>query len=221
MENYFLILLERGKFTSMGNGVQLFLVKTKYCLRSEISEISNDEPSNLRYKSHLGRQWTWSLRCSWSIAFRHCSNDIFFFELTPGFDGLGKDNCKTIHEKHFSFLDLLQPILHAWRYVYSRIYHEDICTHLSRYYVCMCVGLQTKGACFFWRVAARYICIYRYTIYIYQISLYLKDMNFWYDWCYSCILFVFAVKWNCDKSVVQDGVHKSWYYLLPSALSTN
>ena len=30
-----------------------------------------------------------------SIAWWSCSNYIFILELTPGFNGLGKDNCKT------------------------------------------------------------------------------------------------------------------------------
>ena len=35
------------------------------------------------------------LRCSWSIACRRCSNYIFILDLTPGFNGLHKDNCET------------------------------------------------------------------------------------------------------------------------------
>ena len=42
-------------------------------------------PSNLSYVSYIRRQYhCWSLRCSWSIASRRCSNDIFNFDLTPG-----------------------------------------------------------------------------------------------------------------------------------------
>ena len=37
----------------------------------------------------------WSLRCSWSIACQRCSNYISILELTLGFNGLGRDNCKT------------------------------------------------------------------------------------------------------------------------------
>ena len=37
----------------------------------------------------------WALRCSWSIICRCCSNYIFILKLTPGFKGLGKNNCKT------------------------------------------------------------------------------------------------------------------------------
>ena len=44
---------------------------------------------------HHSRQYSfWSLRCSWSIACRRCSNYIFILDLTPGFDILRKDNCK-------------------------------------------------------------------------------------------------------------------------------
>ena len=54
--------------------------------------------SNLWYKLHLRQNYCWSLRCSWSIASWHCSNYIFILDLTPGFNGLGKDNCKTRRE---------------------------------------------------------------------------------------------------------------------------
>ena len=41
-------------------------------------------PSNLSHVSHIRRYYNcWSLRCSWSIACRWCSNYIFIFDLTP------------------------------------------------------------------------------------------------------------------------------------------
>ena len=46
----------------------------------------------------------WSLRCSWSIACRRCSNYIFILDLTPGFNGLGKGNCKTRETKTIQVL---------------------------------------------------------------------------------------------------------------------
>ena len=52
----------------------------------------------------------WSLRCSWSIACWHCSNYIFILNLTPGFNGLAKGNCKT-RRQSFKFLDLVHLIL--------------------------------------------------------------------------------------------------------------
>ena len=53
--------------------------------------------------THFNRQWNcWSLRCSWSMACRRCSNYIFILNLTPGFIGLGKDNRKTRRETFMS-----------------------------------------------------------------------------------------------------------------------
>ena len=49
--------------------------------------------------SHISRQLNcWSFRCSWSIACRRCSNYIFILDLTPGFNEMGKDSCKTRRE---------------------------------------------------------------------------------------------------------------------------
>ena len=74
-------------------------------------------PLSLKYKSHLSRQLNcWSLRCRWSIACRRCSNYIFILDLTPGFNGLGKDNCKTTWE-WFKFWDLVHLILEILRYI--------------------------------------------------------------------------------------------------------
>ena len=79
--------------------------------------------------SHLSKQLNcWSLRCSWSIARRRCSNYIFILDLTPGFNGLGKDNCKTRRES-FKFCDLVRLILEILRYIYICVYT----------YVYMCV----------------------------------------------------------------------------------
>ena len=75
-----------------------------------------DLPSNLEYKLHLSRQYNcWSLRCSCSIACRHCSNYIFILYLTPGFNGLGRHNCKTQQET-FTCWDLVQHNLEVWWY---------------------------------------------------------------------------------------------------------
>ena len=56
----------------------------------------------------------WSLRCIWSIACRRCYNHIFTLDLTPGFNGFGKDNCKTRRET-FKFWDLMRLILEDLR----------------------------------------------------------------------------------------------------------
>ena len=58
----------------------------------------------------------WSLRCSWSISCWHCSNYNFILNLTPGFNGLDKDKCKT-RQKTFKFWDLMCLILEVSRQV--------------------------------------------------------------------------------------------------------
>ena len=71
----------------------------------------NDLPSIFLYKTRFNRQLNcWSLRCSWSIACRRCSNYIFMLYLTPGFNILRKDNCNPRQET-FKFLDLVHLIL--------------------------------------------------------------------------------------------------------------
>ena len=79
--------------------------------------------SNIRHFSrHLS---CWSLRCSWSMACRRCSNYIFIHNLTPGFNGLDKDNYKMGREA-YKFWDLVQLIVETLRYVSFRC---DLVTH--------------------------------------------------------------------------------------------
>ena len=74
-----------------------------------------DIPSSLQYKTHFSRQLNWwSLRCSWSIACRRCSNYIFILNSIPGFNGLGKDNNKMRREA-FKFWVLVRLILETLR----------------------------------------------------------------------------------------------------------
>ena len=44
------------------------------------------------------------------------SNYTFIFDLTPGFNGLGKDNCKT-RQKSFKLCNLMRLMLNILRYV--------------------------------------------------------------------------------------------------------
>ena len=75
-------------FTASYQGTVLYITNLKIVL----SKLR----SKFLYKPHPSSQYNcWSLRCSWSIACRRCSNYIFIPDLTPGFNGLGKDNCKT------------------------------------------------------------------------------------------------------------------------------
>ena len=48
-------------------------------------------------------------------AYRRCSNYIFILDQTPGFSGLGKENCKTRRET-FKLWDLVCIVLEIWRY---------------------------------------------------------------------------------------------------------
>ena len=59
--------------------------------------------------SHTLVGWSWSMVC------QHCANYIFILNLTPGFNGLGRANCKTRRET-FKFWDLVCHILNVWQY---------------------------------------------------------------------------------------------------------
>ena len=50
-------------------------------------------PSSFQYKMYFSRRLNcWSLRCSWSIDYRCCSNYILILHLTLGFNILHKEN---------------------------------------------------------------------------------------------------------------------------------
>ena len=78
---------------------------------------------------HLCRRINrWSLRCSWSIAWRRCSNYIFIPNLTHGFNSLGKDSCKTRQET-FKFWDSVRLILEIWRYMFNWLWPDGVIWH--------------------------------------------------------------------------------------------
>ena len=70
----------------------------------------------------VGNKNCWSLRCSWSIAYRRCSNYIFILDLTPGFSGLGKGNGQTKRET-FKFWESVRFILDVWQYLDCNQHH--------------------------------------------------------------------------------------------------
>ena len=71
------------------------------------------QTSNIK---HLCRQLKcWSIRCSRSMACQHCSKYIFILDLTPGFNRLGKDNCKMRREASQCW-ELVQLVLEVWWY---------------------------------------------------------------------------------------------------------
>ena len=72
-------------------------------------------------KMNLIRQLKcWSLRCSWSIACRRCSNYIFILDLTPVFNGLSRENGKTRRES-FKFLGFGATFITDFAVCFSRI----------------------------------------------------------------------------------------------------
>ena len=73
--------------------------------------------SNIR-RTLVSKLNCWPLRCSWSIACRRCSNYIFIFQLTLGFNILRKDYCKPRGET-FKFFNLVRLILEILRYLHG------------------------------------------------------------------------------------------------------
>ena len=67
-------------------------------------------------RSFVGNKLSRSVKCGRSIACRCCSIYIFFLELTPGCNALGKDSYMTRRET-FQFRDFVWLILEVWRYV--------------------------------------------------------------------------------------------------------
>ena len=63
----------------------------------------------------VGKKKYWSLKFCTSFACRRGSNYNFFLDLTSGFNGLGKDNCKTIREA-VKFWDMVRHILEVFWY---------------------------------------------------------------------------------------------------------
>ena len=82
---------------------------------------------------HFSRQLNcWKIRCSWSIACRRCSNYIFIFHLTLGFNILRKDNCKPRWEisKFWNSVWLILEILRYFQSIQFSVlhYHDDVMT---------------------------------------------------------------------------------------------
>ena len=65
------------------------------------------------------------MACRLDNACRRCSNYIFILDLTHGFIGLGKYNCKTRREA-FKFGDLARLILEVLRYMITLIMADGI-----------------------------------------------------------------------------------------------
>ena len=90
--------------------IQLPELMTTYCWLDKYRQVSNIRRTLVVLLN------CWSLRCSWSIACRRCSNYIFILHLTFGFNILHKDNCK-LRRETFKFWDLVRLILEILRHV--------------------------------------------------------------------------------------------------------
>ena len=84
-----------------------------------------NSPLNLNYRkiSNISRTNCQSLRCSWSIACRRCSNYIFIYDLTSGFKGFGKDSHKIV-QKSFKKKQHYQMEV-AYNNVFRRFFGYD------------------------------------------------------------------------------------------------
>ena len=105
--------------------MEIHLVSVKFVNDYQSLKMYSVLPWNLWYNSHISRQNCWSLRCSWSIAYRRCSNYIFILDWTPGFNRLRKDNCKTRQES-IKFWNLVRLILEISRWFTSLVMPYDV-----------------------------------------------------------------------------------------------
>ena len=66
------------------------------------------QTSNIRHTLWRNKIVDHSDTCSWSIACRHCPNYIFILNFTPGVNGLGEENCKTMR---YTFIFVIWCVL--------------------------------------------------------------------------------------------------------------
>ena len=118
------------------------MINIHHCCMSILYKPQNTPP-NLKYKPHSSRPCNcWSLRCSWSIACRCCSNYIFILDWTLGFNGLGKGNCSTRRET-FNFLNCVRLILQVWPYITKALYHPSTTYRARNQSPCSLVRLHS------------------------------------------------------------------------------
>ena len=102
------------------------------------------ETSNIS-RNLNGQKSCWSLRCSLSIACRRYYDYIFILDLTPGFNGLDQDNCKTKLGSN-KFWDLVRLILEVLRYVFIKeippLHHIMKKTCWNNYWDCIAIAIS-------------------------------------------------------------------------------
>ena len=74
------------------------------------------------------------------------ASPIFVLDLTPVFNGLSKDNCKTRREK-FKFRDLVRLILELLRYTTVCVPVAVSCFKLNYYWTCSRVNVGISDTC--------------------------------------------------------------------------
>ena len=90
----------------------LLLAQQSACYSFRVDVIPRD--THYRQTSNISKQYNcWSLRSTWSIACRCCSNYIFILDLTSSFSGLGRDNYITRWET-FKFWDLVPLVIEVY-----------------------------------------------------------------------------------------------------------
>ena len=97
-------------FRSHGINSDLYLPWRRVSVYFTILVSSNDRNASIFYVSRIKLAQKGSLACP------GCSNDIVIQDLSPGFNGLGKEKCKTRWET-FTFWDLVWLILEIRRYL--------------------------------------------------------------------------------------------------------
>ena len=138
-------------------------------------------PSSFLYKTHLSWQLNcWSLRCSWSIACRRCSNYILILDLTHGFSRLGKYNCKTGWES-LKFRNLVRLILETLRFMFvTNAVHSKEKGTQARVYT-HSHSISYSYTCIYKHTYRHIACIYLYTwlcILIYK-SMFMICVHAW------------------------------------------
>ena len=94
--------------------------------RGRSSQVDNHSQHTPRHRSKKKDYYRQTSNISRTC--RRCSNYTFILDLTPGFNGLCKDNYKTRRET-FKFWDLVRLILEVWWYILSKLVFTYKCIH--------------------------------------------------------------------------------------------
>ena len=124
-----------------------------------------------------------------SIACRRCSNYIFILDLTPGFNGMGKNSCKTRRETS-RFWDLVRFILDIWRCCFSTIPYPQGCVSPVFCAICHKVGI-TMNCILCWKM----VCLHQHIIIEYNNDFGNNHQNLY---CY-----IVTLMWPLANNIMQ------------------